>query len=84
MDMKLEVVVVPVSDVDRAKAFYSEKVGFKPGSSSLSRASRGPSTPSSSSTTPTGTAGPYSKGHCPPRARTQQFPKGLSSSSRAP
>ena len=28
MDMRLEVVVVPVSDVDRAKAFYSEKVGF--------------------------------------------------------
>jgi catechol 2,3-dioxygenase-like lactoylglutathione lyase family enzyme len=28
MDMRLEVVVVPVSDVDRAKAFYSEKAGF--------------------------------------------------------
>ena len=28
MDMRLEVVVVPVSDVDRAKDFYSEKVGF--------------------------------------------------------
>ena len=28
MDYKLEVVVVPVSDVDRAKAFYSEKCGF--------------------------------------------------------
>jgi catechol 2,3-dioxygenase-like lactoylglutathione lyase family enzyme len=28
MDWKLEVVVVPVSDVDRAKAFYTEKVGF--------------------------------------------------------
>lgn len=27
-DMKLEVVPVPVSDVDRAKAFYVEKVGF--------------------------------------------------------
>ena len=26
MDMKLEIVVVPVSDVDRAKAFY-EKMG---------------------------------------------------------
>src|SRR5262249_29478891 len=25
---KLEVVVLPVSDVDRAKQFYSEKVGF--------------------------------------------------------
>src|SRR5438105_10671195 len=29
MDWKLEVVVVPVSDVDRAKHFYSEQVGFK-------------------------------------------------------
>ena len=28
MDWKLEVVVIPVSDVDRAKAFYSEKLGF--------------------------------------------------------
>jgi predicted enzyme related to lactoylglutathione lyase len=28
MDMKLELVVVPVSDVDRAKAFYTERVGF--------------------------------------------------------
>lgn len=28
MDWKLEVVVVPVSDVDRAKAFYIEKAGF--------------------------------------------------------
>jgi catechol 2,3-dioxygenase-like lactoylglutathione lyase family enzyme len=28
MDYKLEVVVVPVSDVDRAKAFYSEQCGF--------------------------------------------------------
>ena len=28
MDWKLEVVVIPVSDVDRAKAFYSERVGF--------------------------------------------------------
>ncbi len=28
MDWKLEVVVIPVSDVDRAKQFYSEKVGF--------------------------------------------------------
>jgi len=28
MDWKLELVTVPVSDVDRAKAFYSEKVGF--------------------------------------------------------
>jgi catechol 2,3-dioxygenase-like lactoylglutathione lyase family enzyme len=28
MDMKLELIVVPVSDVDRAKAFYSENAGF--------------------------------------------------------
>lgn len=28
MDWKLEVVVVPVSDVDRAKHFYGEQVGF--------------------------------------------------------
>ena len=28
MDWKLELVVVPVSDVDRAKTFYTEKVGF--------------------------------------------------------
>ena len=28
MDMKLELVPVPVSDVDRARAFYVEKVGF--------------------------------------------------------
>ena len=28
LDMKLELVPVPVSDVDRAKAFYVEQVGF--------------------------------------------------------
>ena len=28
MDWKLELVPIPVSDVDRAKAFYAEKVGF--------------------------------------------------------
>ena len=28
MQMKLELVPVPVSDVDRAKAFYTEKIGF--------------------------------------------------------
>ncbi len=28
MDFKLELVGVPVSDVDRAKAFYTEKAGF--------------------------------------------------------
>ena len=29
MDWKLELVVVPVSDVDRAKAFYTEQAGFE-------------------------------------------------------
>ena len=28
MDWKLELVPIPVSDVDRAKAFYAERVGF--------------------------------------------------------
>ena len=28
MDWKLELLLVPVSDVDRAKAFYTEKAGF--------------------------------------------------------
>ncbi|MFE2426195.1 glyoxalase superfamily protein [Streptomyces sp. NPDC059373] len=28
MDWKLELVILPVSDVDRAKAFYTEKMGF--------------------------------------------------------
>jgi len=28
MDMKLELVPVPVSDIDRAKAFYVDQVGF--------------------------------------------------------
>ena len=28
MDWKLELVAVPVSDVDRAKAFYADQVGF--------------------------------------------------------
>jgi catechol 2,3-dioxygenase-like lactoylglutathione lyase family enzyme len=28
MDMKLELIAVPVSDVDRAKAFYTDKLGF--------------------------------------------------------
>ncbi len=30
MDMKLELVAVPVTDVDRAKAFYVDQVGFNP------------------------------------------------------
>jgi catechol 2,3-dioxygenase-like lactoylglutathione lyase family enzyme len=29
MDWKLELVAIPVADVDLAKAFYTEKVGFK-------------------------------------------------------
>ncbi|MEV4126137.1 VOC family protein [Nocardia sp. NPDC049707] len=29
MDMKLEVVVLPVADVDRAKTFYTERLGFR-------------------------------------------------------
>ena len=28
MDWKLELVAIRVSDVDRAKAFYTEKIGF--------------------------------------------------------
>jgi len=28
MEMKLELIAVPVSDVDRAKAFYVDRVGF--------------------------------------------------------
>ncbi len=28
MDFSLELVIVPVSDVDRSKAFYTEKAGF--------------------------------------------------------
>lgn len=28
MDYKLELVLIPVTDVDRAKAFYAEKLGF--------------------------------------------------------
>jgi catechol 2,3-dioxygenase-like lactoylglutathione lyase family enzyme len=30
MDMKLELITVPVSDVDRAKEFYVTKAGFTP------------------------------------------------------
>ncbi|MGW6425419.1 VOC family protein [Nocardia sp. NPDC055053] len=29
MDLKLEVIVLPVADVDRAKAFYSDRLGFR-------------------------------------------------------
>ncbi len=28
IQMKLELVLIPVTDVDRAKAFYTEKIGF--------------------------------------------------------
>ena len=28
IQMKIELVIVPVTDVDRAKAFYTEKIGF--------------------------------------------------------
>jgi len=28
MDFKLELVAIPVTDVDRAKAFYVDQVGF--------------------------------------------------------
>ena len=28
-EMKLELVPVPVSDIDRAKAFYADQVGFR-------------------------------------------------------
>jgi catechol 2,3-dioxygenase-like lactoylglutathione lyase family enzyme len=28
MDLKLELVAIPVTDVDRAKTFYTEKLGF--------------------------------------------------------
>jgi catechol 2,3-dioxygenase-like lactoylglutathione lyase family enzyme len=30
VDWKLELIAVPVSDVDRAKAFYTEQLGFNP------------------------------------------------------
>lgn len=30
MDFKIELIAVPVTDVDRAKAFYAEKAGFIP------------------------------------------------------
>ena len=29
MDWKIEVVTVPVADIDRARDFYAEKVGFE-------------------------------------------------------
>jgi hypothetical protein len=30
MDFKLELIVVPVADVDKAKAFYIDNAGFRP------------------------------------------------------
>ncbi len=30
MEWKLELIVVPVADIDRAKTFYTERCGFKP------------------------------------------------------
>jgi predicted enzyme related to lactoylglutathione lyase len=30
MDWKIELIAIPVSDVDRAKAFYVDQVGFNP------------------------------------------------------
>ena len=30
MDMKIELIPIPVTDVDRAKAFYVDKAGFNP------------------------------------------------------
>jgi hypothetical protein len=30
MDFKLELVAIPVTDIDRAKSFYADKVGFDP------------------------------------------------------
>ena len=30
MDWKIELIILPVSDVDRAKAFYVDQVGFHP------------------------------------------------------
>ncbi|MGH3304659.1 MAG: hypothetical protein ACRDOK_23885 [Streptosporangiaceae bacterium] len=29
VDLRLELVIIPVSDVDRAKAFYLDKAGFR-------------------------------------------------------
>jgi catechol 2,3-dioxygenase-like lactoylglutathione lyase family enzyme len=29
MDWKIEVVTIPVSDIERARQFYAEKVGFE-------------------------------------------------------
>ena len=29
MDLKLEAIIIPVSDVDRAKKFYEEALGFR-------------------------------------------------------
>src|SRR6266511_3825364 len=86
MDFTLELVVVPVTDVDRAKAFYSEQCGFNVDvdqsfgdtfrvvqltpPGSTSTAGRG--TRSHSSTIRTGTGGPSR------RSRPRRSPSFLS------
>ena len=58
MDLKLELVAVPVSDVDRAKAFYTEQAGFnadhdhKVNETSASSSSRRPARPARSPSAP--------------------------------
>jgi catechol 2,3-dioxygenase-like lactoylglutathione lyase family enzyme len=37
MDWTLEVVILPVSDIDRAVAFYRDQVGFELGSTTTPR-----------------------------------------------
>ena len=39
VDWKLELVTIPVTDVDRAKAFYTEKAGFTPTTTTTSATS---------------------------------------------
>ena len=58
MDWKLELVAVPVSDVDRAKAFYVDQVGFTPTTTTGSATSCG----SSSSRRPVGVLDRHRRG----------------------
>jgi len=58
MDWKLELVVVPVTDVERARRFHSEQVGFTVDHDTRVDGSAAAGAPSSSSATPTATAGP--------------------------
>ena len=44
--MKLELVMVPVSDVDRAKVFSTERVGFRAGHDHWGLGNSGPSSQS--------------------------------------